>query len=281
MSYTPALPLSGIAGWQFLQRTEASQRAAFAEGTQEKRELAYFRDNIAKADTVEKLLEDHTLLKVTLTAFGLEDEQYKKAWIRKVLEEGTESEEAFANRLSDPRWREFSKALGFGNLTGARTGFDSFREDIAARYLAHGFEVAVGEIDEAMRLALNFRDHIGERVDPAQTDLTNWYRILGDKPLREVLDTALGLPREFAQLDVAKQAATYAEKLQSRFKIASPAELLDPAKTEEIIRDFLVRTEIENGPSPTAPGMAALQLLQSGPLGLSSAGIASLILSNG
>ncbi|MEM9199855.1 MAG: DUF1217 domain-containing protein [Pseudomonadota bacterium] len=262
MSYVPAIPLSGLAGWQFLTRTEETQRAAFVSGAQIEREVAYFKENIGAADTVDKLLEDRTLLSVALGAFGLGDEIDKTAWIRRVLEEGTESEEAFANQLSDTRWQDFSTELGYGNQLGSRVGFDFVVERMVTQYQARSFEIAVGEVDESMRLALNFRDYIGDLVDPEATDLTNWFSIMADQPIREVLDKALNLPAEFSQLDLNKQVEIYADRAQSVLGVSSPADLADPDIADEAIRLYLVRAEIEAGPNQLTPGFGALTLLQ-------------------
>lgn len=287
MSYIPAIPLSGFAGWQFLTRTEETQRTAFTSGAQITREVAYFKENIGSADTVEKLLADRTLLSVALGAFGLGDEIDKTAWIRKVLEEGTENETAFANRLNDTRWQDFAAELGYGNTAGTRVGFDFVVERMVLQYQERSFELAVGAVDNSMRLALNFRERIDTLLDPDATELTNWYAIMGDQPIREVLDKALNLPTEFSQLELTKQAEIYGERIQSVFGVSSPLDLTASETTEAVIQRFLIRAEIDAGPTPGTPGFNALTLLQgAGSGGLvtgagSAAGLFNLLASQG
>ena len=90
MSFQPQIPLQGIAGWRFLERTQETQQAAFDKGPQMAREIAYFEENIGKVTSTAELMSDRRLLKVALGAFGLEQDIDKKAWIRKILDEGTD-----------------------------------------------------------------------------------------------------------------------------------------------------------------------------------------------
>ena len=126
MSYVPAIPLSGVAGWRFLERTSERQQAAFEKSATVKREIAYFEEKIGSVTRAADLLGDRRLLKVALTAFGLEDKIDQKAFIRKVLEEGTTKEDALAVKLSDPAWKNLSAAFGFGDAGGGRTGEAGF-----------------------------------------------------------------------------------------------------------------------------------------------------------
>ena len=68
------------------------------------------------------LVADRRLLKVALGAFGLEGEIDKKAFVRKILEEGTADPASLANRLTDKSYYKLAEAFGFGDLGGARTG---------------------------------------------------------------------------------------------------------------------------------------------------------------
>ena len=155
MSFQPTIPLTGIAGWRFLQRTQAAQQAAFEKGPELIRETAYFAEKIGSNTSADELVADRRLLKIALGAFGLEGELDKRAYIRKVLEEGTQAEGAFATRLSEPAFRKLADAFGFGNVGGARTGDAGFAEKIVSAYKTRAFEVAVGGTNENLRFAMN------------------------------------------------------------------------------------------------------------------------------
>ncbi len=49
-----------------------------------------------------------------MKAYGLEDMTYAKAFMKQVLESDLSDPNSFANRLSDPRYKEFAAAFNFG-----------------------------------------------------------------------------------------------------------------------------------------------------------------------
>lgn len=276
--FTPILPISGLAGYRFLQRTLDKQQTAFNNSAELARDVQYFRDNIAKADTAEKLVADRRLLRVALGAFGLGDEINKQAFVRKALTDGTEERTALANKLVDPKYREFSAAFGFGNSSGAQVAAPGFAEDVISRYRVRAFEEAVGAVDTTMRLAMNFDRAIqplaAKTIDPK----TIVFQVLGDTALRTVIESALGLPDSFASIDVDKQAEVVTDKLKRLVGSDGIKALTDPAKRDTVLRTFFVREQIKQGPSASTPGFSALTLLQNGS-GAGPSAILNLLLS--
>lgn len=278
MSFQPSVPLSGIGGWKLLQRTEATQRAAFETSPEIARDIAYFKENIASADTAEKLVSDPRLLKVALGAYGLEDEAFKKALIQRALEDGSTDSDSIAVKMVDPRWKRFSAGFGYGDLLGAKTGYIGFGDKIADMYLDRKFDLAVGDSDDSLRLALNFRREITRYANGAQPDGYTWFEAMGDRPVRAVLESAFGLPTEFAKLDIDRQRDDMQDRLSSLVGSTSLAAFNDPEVVEKVLTRFLARQAAESGPSATTPGMAALTMLQSGGVGAGAS--AGLLLSN-
>ncbi len=160
MVFQPVIPLNGYTGWLFLQRTQERQVEAFDASPELQREVDYFRDNIKNATDVADLVTDRTLLKVALGAFGLQDEINKQALVRRVLEEGTQEQGSFANRLNNSQFKDMANAFSYGN--GGFAPDDAFVETIITQYKQSQFEVAVGEVDQDMRLSLNFQRKMGE-----------------------------------------------------------------------------------------------------------------------
>jgi len=276
MSYQPVVPLPGIAGWRFLERTQAKQQAAFESGAELKREIAYFEENIASVKTAADLVADRRLLKVALAAFGLEGEIDKKALIRKVLEEGT-GEGAMATRMTDPAWRRIATGFGFGDGE-VRTGSAGFAAGIIASYKTRAFEAAVGETNNDMRLALNFRREIATL---AAGKGGSWFAVLGSKPLRQVMEKALGLPSQFAQIDIDKQVEILRDRADGLFGSDSLTVFQDPANVDKVIDRFLARAQIESGAGATGPAANALALLQGLTSERGSSGLWNLIASRG
>lgn len=275
MSYLPQVPVSGLAGWRILKRTEATQRAAFDRSADVKADVDYFTANIAKVKTAADLMADRRLLKVALGAFGLGEEIGKKAFIRKVLEEGTTAEDAFAARLTDPNFKKFSAAFGFGDA-GARTGAAGFAATITEAYKTRAFEAAVGESDDDMRLAMNFRREIADLA--AGEKGGSWYSVIGSKSLAKVIGTAFGLPASaFGKLDVDRQRAILMDKCDALFGSPDLSVFQDPAKVDKLIDRFLARSQLVNGSTRTAGASPALLLFGGGSAG--SQGIYNLLMS--
>lgn len=279
MSYVPAIPVSGVAGWKFLQRTSDRQQAAFEKSAEVRREIAYFEEKIGSVASAADLLADRRLLKVALTAFGLEDKIDQKAFIRKVLEEGTTSGEALAVRLNDPAWKNLSAAFGFGDAGGGKTGQAGFAATIVSAYKTRAYEGAVGEADQNLRLAMNFKREIATLASEGE-DGASLYKILGSKPLRQVFETAFGLPSSFVNVDIDRQRDVIAGKLDQAFGSDKLAVFEDPEIVEKMITRFLARAQMAEGVSSTSSGSAALTLLQNMSSG-SSGGLVNLLLSKG
>lgn len=262
MSFQPVSPLQGIAGWRFMQRTQEVQQAAFSQGAVLQREVAYFKEHISKITTAEELVADFTLLKVALGAFGLEDRQADKFFMKKVLSEGTENEDALAIKLTDTRYADLAVAFGFGNAGGAMTGLSDFGQNIAQAYEVRQFEKAVGEGDNAMRLALNLEREIGHYANAAFPDTVAWFELMANPPLKEVFQTAFNLPQEFGLLNIDRQRQILQDANERLVGSSSMDAYKDPENIDKLLRTFFAREQINNGPGPLTPGMSALTLMQ-------------------
>lgn len=261
MSFQPVLPASGLIGWRFLQRTMTEQTAAFDKAPALARDTAYFEQKIGSITTAEALVDDRRLLRVALGAFGLQDDIDSRAFIRKVLAEGTTSRDALANRLADERYRTFSAAFGFGTGVAPRTTAAGFGREITALYRQQQFEVAIGGQDDTMRLALNAERTLGDVGRDPNSDTTRWFRIMGNPPLRTVFETALGLPKSFGKLDIDKQREVFADKARSQLGLTNLDQLANPEMREKLVQRFLLRADAAASDT-TAAGSIALTLLQ-------------------
>lgn len=257
MSFAPVVPFGGVAGWTFLKRTLSSQKAAFEAAPANQRDEAYFREKIGKITTAEALVSDRRLLKVALGAFGLEADINNRYFIRKVLEEGTLSADALANKLANKQYEKLSAAFGFA-LGAASTQISGFADKILAQYDARQFETAVGAQNDDMRLALNAERELSTLAASKTSETAKWYTVLGSAPLRKVFESAFGLPTSFASIDLDQQVATLRAKAGAAFGNEGVAQFADPAKTELLIRRFLIRSES----AAQAASSPALQLLQ-------------------
>ncbi|MFV0359035.1 DUF1217 domain-containing protein [Tropicimonas sp.] len=264
MSFQPVLPISGYAGWVFLNRTLESQQTAHANSADQRRDVEYFSDRIGSVRSADDLVSDRRLLKVALGAFGLDNDIDNRFFIRKVLEEGTSEKTALANRLADKSYKEFSEAFGFGNGTLPRTGLAGFAGQIVSAYQERQFEIAVGDQDEDLRLALTAQRELADIAGSDASEDTKWYRILGSEPLRAVMETALGLPEAIGQLDLERQLGMFREKADRAFGADDISQFAVSENLDNLIKTFLLRAQIADGSGTMSSNSIALSVLSSG-----------------
>ncbi|MES2665755.1 MAG: DUF1217 domain-containing protein [Pseudomonadota bacterium] len=263
MNFQPVLPLGGYAGWGVLKRTMAAQQQAFQASAVNQRDEAYFRERIGAINTAEELVADRRLLGVALGAYGLENDINNRYFIRKVLEDGTLTEDALANRLADKQYLKFSSAFGFGDYAIPGNKVSDFADTTLALYRTRQFEAAVGSQNNDYRYALNAERELATLATKTMGEDAKWFTVMGSAPLRQVFQTALGLPTSFAAIDLDQQLAVLKDKAEARFGADSISQFSDPAKVEALVKGFLLRSELTTGASASSPGMLALQLLQS------------------
>lgn len=262
MSFMPVIPASGIAGWAFLSRTKIKQEASFNAAPQLQRDAAYFRNNLASITSAQDLVSDRRLLRVALGALGLQDDLNNRAFIRKIIEGGTNDRAALANRLADKRY--FALAEAFSHLAGptAAPVPSGLIDRILTQYRAREFEVAVGAQDQTMRLALSLQRELPQIAQGFSTPSAQWFAILGNPPLREILQTAMGFPKEFGQLDIDSQAARLRAATEKRFGSSDPQELSRPETLAKLTSRFLVMSQLRESQSALNGAATALTLLQ-------------------
>lgn len=276
MPFTPLIPVDGLAGWSFLKTTLPRQTEFFNSSPDIQRDIAYFEEHMPNVSTLDDLMGDRRLLKVALGAFGLQDEINKGAFVRKVLSDGTDDQSDFAVRLNNSNYLAFAEEIAVGEDGGINISSESI-SNMATQYERQSFEIELGNVNQNMRLALNFEREIEDLSNQNLTEAGGWFRVMGSTPLRSVIEAAFNLPSEFSALDIDRQKDILADKSQQLFGGSSIEVFQDSENVETLIRQFLLREGLNSGPTASTPGFAALSLLSGG---IGSGGIASLLLSN-
>ena len=261
MTFTPVIPFSGLQGWTFLSRSIDSQRESLINSSEVKRETEAFRQKIGSIKSAEELVGDRGLLSVTLTAFGLEADIDNVFLIKKVLEDGTLSPDALANRFSDKRYLSLSRAFGFGDFDVPRTQLSDFSDEILSAYNTRKFEAAVGDQSQDLRLALSFDREILDIVEKGGSDTAKWLEVLGNAPLKSMVERSLFLPSSFGNLPIDKQVAILKEKSNSRFGVADFDSFRDSDVRGKLRVNFLLASQITEG-GGVSSASTALSLLQ-------------------
>lgn len=261
MTYQPVLISGGIVGWRFMQRTYDTQLEAFSGSSVRKRESEYFLNKIGEVNSAEDLVSDRRLLSVALGAFGLQDDINNTYFIRKILEDGTSATDALANRLADKRYRQFSEAFGLGPGEIRKTVLQTFMQDIVNMNEAAGFELAVGDQDDAMRVALYAQHELQALAAEDLSEDAKWFSVMGTPPLRQMMETALGLPSGLGQIDIDKQLEIFKDKLQGLTGSDSVDQFTDPDRLEKLTLSYLARSQIASQNFGTSSAQNALILL--------------------
>lgn len=278
MAFQPVVPMSGIGGWKFLQATYDKQLQSFARAPQIRNDRDYMIEKFAEPMTVEAFLKDSRLVRTTMTAFDLSGEEWKKGFIKKVLEEVNDPESTFLARLNNPKYTAFANALKPVN--------DTISLDVeaiatmAVKFETNSFEVAVGEIDDSMRLALNYKSEIATIVGSGASEDAIAYRLMGDVPAYTVVKTALNLPSDMSKLPVERQAEMIKSGLTRALGVSKLSEISSPEAVEKLIVRYHAMKSITEGSSVTSSAAAALTLLGGGSYGYGASASQNLFLSS-
>jgi hypothetical protein len=204
------------------------------------RESDYYLKNIEKVKSIDDFMKDTKLYNYALKALGLQDMGYAKAFIRKVLTEGVDNPNSFANKLTDPRYKELATTFNFVKLGDKTTQQPAAKQQITEKYVRQTLELETGRQNEGVRLALYFA-----RKAPT---ITNAFEILGDKALLQVFQATFNMPAQMSNLDIDRQAQLVESKLNLK-------DLKDPAKLDKLLTRFTAMYEMNNPSTASAPSM--------------------------
>lgn len=260
--FQPVIPLSGNSGWKFLQATYDRQLQTLSDTAQMKADRAYLADKLSKPIKTEEFLADKRLMRVALTAFDLGGEEWKRGFVGKVLKEVADPDSTFLARLNNSNYTAFAGA--FKPKDGVITVTPEAIATMSADFDASSFEAAVGEVDDSMRLALNYQAEIEGLMGNGSSETTILYRLLGSVPVRTVLETALNLPTDIRALPIEKQAELLKKGLQTKLGLTDVKDLAVPEKVDFVIKRFHALQAVNAGLSSYSPGANALTLLNGG-----------------
>ena len=247
--------LSTTASYLSVSNNLARQQAATAADPQVKNDTAYYLANIGKVTSVADLTGNYRLFSYAMKAYGLEDMDYAKGLITKVLEGGVTSSKALANTLTDPRYKAFAQAFDFAGQGSSVTSSTAVTTGTTAKYVEQSLEDKQGQQNSGVQLALYFT-----RNAPTVTSI---YGLLADKNLLKVVQTAFGLAAS-ASTDIDVQAAALG-------KLVDVTDLQDPAKVQKLVERFTAMWDASgNNASSDASSLAQIFAGSSTAAGFSS-----------
>ena len=226
--------MPAMLGYRMVEASFDKQQAAFRNSAPVKREIDYFKTAIAKVTSADDLVKDYRLFRFVLSAYGLDSQIDAKAFMKKVLAQDPNDTDSLSNKLTDSRYQTIAKAFNFYNVGNANVKKASFIDGLVDKYVTSEFEKSTEQNNPGVRLALYFK-----RMAPS---VTSWYQIMGDKPLYEVVRTALQIPPAGSATGVESQAKV----LEKRIGLAN---LKDPKFLESFINRFLANYDQTNVPA--------------------------------
>jgi hypothetical protein len=196
----------------------------------------YFQDNIGQIKTVDQFVNNKRLFTYAMTAFGLSDMTYAKSLIKKVLEQGTTSSSALANKLNNPKILALAKAFNFKLYGADTTQTIAATSDVVYKYVMQKLETNEGNKNAGVQLALYFQQNASK--------ITSGYSILADSSLLKVVQTTLGISSYTSTENVDRQAAQFD-------KLLKYSDFSDSNKVRKFLERFTAQYDAAN-PSASA-----------------------------
>jgi Protein of unknown function (DUF1217) len=233
--------LSTLTSLQLIDQNLAKTQATTAADPTVKRETQYYLSNIKNAKSSADLVNNYRLFSYAMTAYGLSDMIYAKAFMKKIMDGGTGSNSMSA-KLSDPRFAAFARAFDFGDKGGAATTNDATNTATTSNYVEQTMETNAGQDNPGVQLALYF-----QRKAPA---IKSGIQILADKALLQFVQTMLNIP----SLGSSASVDTTASFIESKIKMS---DLQDPGKVQKLLSRFAVMYDMQNSDmTATNPALA-------------------------
>ena len=158
----------------------------------------YYQANIGKVTTPAQLVNNPRLFNYAMTAFGLGDMTYAKGLMQKVLQQGTSSSKALANKLNNPKILAFAQAFDFAASGTSTTKTTAATSDVVSKYVMQTLETHQGAQNPGVQLALYFQQNASK--------ITDGYSILADSKLLTVAQTTLGISSYTSMQNIDIQA---------------------------------------------------------------------------
>jgi uncharacterized protein DUF1217 len=146
--------------------------AQFQKSASYAQSVAYYRAHITKVTSVDDLLKDRKLLTVALSAFQLESQVDAKGILRKLLSEDPTAKTSLAQKLIDPRFKQFAQAFAALRSDGGA----SVQNPISINTVLAGYQtneyakwVSNTDNDPSVRQALFFQQTLQDTIDISAT----------------------------------------------------------------------------------------------------------------
>ncbi|WP_119680546.1 DUF1217 domain-containing protein [Indioceanicola profundi] len=217
--------LTGIAAFKLADQAGTTGLQRFRDRADIKQEVERFKGALKNVKTLDDFYQNDRVYRFVLESGNLASDIPYRGKVRRILDQNSFDPEALMHKLTDDRFARLAGKLQFHSRGVDRLKLSFVTDEIVNDFVKVRYEQSLGDQNPGVPLARYFRDKIGS--------VTSEYGVLGDPKLREVMLTALGLPKEIAIQPVESQA----EAIKSRVNLS---DFKNPQFLEKFLQKYLV-----------------------------------------
>jgi hypothetical protein len=219
------------------EKNQTQEVAATEKKPQVQRDISAFQKAVANAKDAASALKDPAVLKVLLTANGLGDQLSYTALAQKALLSDPSDSSSLVNQLSNTQWKSVAETYQFATKGLSVLQDSQVQATLANAYAEVTWRESLDATTPGLSNALTFRSEA--------STITSVDQILGDSVLREVVTTALGIPKEIAYQDIEAQEKAISTRLDiSKFQ--------DPKFVETFTQKYLIAAQDSSSSSSSS-----------------------------
>lgn len=117
---------------------------------------------------------------------------------------------------------------------GPNVSNPTFIQQVVSMFTEAEFQQVVGNTSNTLREALYAQQQL--------PSVTNWYQVIGNAPLANVIQTVLGLPENFGALNITQQSAMLSSKMNI-------ADFQNPTKLSALLDQFVAQSDAQQSSS--------------------------------
>ncbi|HEX5006786.1 MAG TPA: DUF1217 domain-containing protein [Hyphomonadaceae bacterium] len=210
------------------EKNEDKQRDQIAKDPIVRKELERYAAVVKNATTIEEVLDDPVARRVFLKANGLGDQENAVALAKKALSSDLSDDGALVYRLSsiNGNWLSTAKKYDFHTFGVELLKLNISIAEVTSNYVG---EKRLDMLDDQL-------PGLGSAILFKQIakDLDSPIKILGSALGREVVTTALGLPKQIALQSLEAQESAIAQRLDAK-------KLKDPEFVDKLVQRYLIQ----------------------------------------
>ncbi|WP_102223663.1 DUF1217 domain-containing protein [Acidimangrovimonas sediminis] len=239
--------MSSLLALKLLDSTESTEKTLIRSTPSTAKAIEKFKDAASSITSAKDFVSNYDVYSFVMQAFDLKDQMFGKAMVQKILESDSSQSGALVNQMTDPRFTELYKSLGFTDGGTANTTFSNsdWQDQIVQRFVDQSYINDEADQNATVGAALEFRQKAPE--------VSSWYDILKDADMGKFMRTVLNIPDGVVNQDLDSQVALFEKKYDI-------TKLQDPAEVEKLVQKYVIISDAQDS-STTLANNAAVTLM--------------------